>query len=148
MSTQDNLKLDEESIAALNAHDIERGLKVLSDDVVSYDISSPTPTRGKEANRKNSQGWLTAFPDNKVVVTNRVVSEDQVAGEVEFTGTNSGPLQLAADVPALPATGKKITGKGTYFNRIRNGKIVEQHTYPDVAGMMTQLGQMPAPSKN
>jgi steroid delta-isomerase-like uncharacterized protein len=148
MSIQDNLKLDEESIAALNAHDIERGLKVFSDDVVSYDLSSPTPTRGKEANRKSTQGWLTAFPDIQLVVKNRVVSEDQVAGEVEFTGTNSGPLQLAADAPAIPATGKKITVKGTYFNRIRNGKIIEQHTYPDVAGMMMQLGQTPAPRKN
>lgn len=148
MSIQDNLKLDEESIAALNAHDIERGLMVLSDDVVAYDLSSSTPTRGKEANRKSNQSWLTAFPDIKIVVKNRVVSEDQVAGEVEFTGTNSGPLQFAADMPVIPATGKKITVKGTYFNRIRNGKIVEQHTYGDVAGMMTQLGLTPAPSKN
>jgi predicted ester cyclase len=148
MSTQDNLKLDQESIAALNAHDIERGLKVLSDDVVSYDSSSPTPRRGKEANRKNAQAWFTAFPDIQVVVKNRVVSDDQVAGEVEFTGTHTGSLQFSPDTPAIAATGKKITGKGTYFNRIRNGKFIEQHTYPDVAGMMMQLGQTPAPSKN
>jgi predicted ester cyclase len=73
---------------------------------------------------------------------NRVVSEDQVAAEVRWTGTNSGPLQMAAGAPAIPATGKQVTGQGTYFLRVRNGKVVEVHSYPDAAGLMMQLGLM------
>ena len=38
---------------------------------------------------------------------------------------------------------KKVTGQGTYFLRIRDGKVVEAHSYPDLAGMMMQLGMMP-----
>jgi hypothetical protein len=34
---------------------------------------------------------------------NRVVGDDAVAAEVEFSGTNSGPLQLGG--MELPATG-------------------------------------------
>jgi hypothetical protein len=28
-----------------------------------------------------------------------------------------------------------------------NGKVVEVHTYPDLAGMMMQLGLMPTPGR-
>src|SRR5256885_10892870 len=78
------------------------------------------------------QGWFTAFPDMSSRSKNRVVTEDQVAAEVEFTGTNSGPMQMAPGAPAMPATGKQVTGQGTYFLRVRNGKVVEVHSYPDV----------------
>ena len=68
-----------------------------------------------------------------------------MAGELEWIGTQSGPLQLGPGTPALPATGKKVTGKGTYFVRVKNNKAAEVHTYPDTAGLMMQLGLMPMP---
>jgi len=145
MSVQDNLKLDEENFAAWNAHDIDRSLAIYSDDIVWHDVGSPQPMHGKEAVRQYIQAWFSAFPDIKITVTNRLVTEDQVAGELEFTGTNGGPLQFAPGMPAIPATGKKANGKATYFVRIKDGKAVEVHTYPDTAGMMMQLGLMPMP---
>ena len=145
MSVQDNLKVDEENIAAWNAHDADRLLAVLSDDIVWHDLGSPQPLRGKDAARQFAQSWFSAFPDIKLTVKNRVITEDQVAAEVEFTGTNSGPLELAPGAPPIPATNKMVNGKGTYFVRIKNGKAVEVHTYPDAAGMMMQLGLMPMP---
>jgi steroid delta-isomerase-like uncharacterized protein len=145
MSIQGNIKLDEENIAAWNAHDVDRSLAVLADNVVWHDVGSPDPMRDKAAVHQYIQSWFTAFPDMRIVVKNRVVTEDQVAAEVEFSGTNTGPLQMGPDTPAIPATGKKINSKGTYFVRIRDGKAVEVHTYPDAAGMMMQLGLMPGP---
>jgi len=145
MSIQDNLKLDEENFAAWNAHDIDRSLAIYSDDIVWIDVGNPQPMRGKEAARQYIQAWFAAFPDMVITVTNRLVTEDQVAGELEFTGTNGGPLQFAPGMPAIPPTGKKANGKATYFVRIKNGKAVEVHTYPDTAGMMMQLGLMPMP---
>jgi steroid delta-isomerase-like uncharacterized protein len=140
MSVAENTKLDEQFMAAWNAHDTERAVALLADDVTWQDVSIPQPMKGKAAVRQYMQGWFTAFPDMKATVKNRVVTDDQVAAEVEFVGTNTGPLQMGAGGPAMPATGKKVTGKGTYFVRIRNGKGVSVHTYPDVAGMMMQLG--------
>jgi steroid delta-isomerase-like uncharacterized protein len=145
MSLQENIKLDEEFIAAWDAHNADRAVAILSDDVAWHDVTLPEPMRSKEACHQYIQGWFTAFPDMKTTVKNRVVTEDQVADEVEFTGTNTGPLQMAPGAPALPPTGKKVSGKGTYFFRVRNGKAVEMHSYPDVAGMMMQLGVMPPP---
>jgi steroid delta-isomerase-like uncharacterized protein len=143
MSIQDNLKYDEEEIAAWNAHDVERALAVFPDNVVWLDTGSPQ-AMNKDAIRQYLQGWFSAFPDIKITVTNRVVTEDQVAAELDFTGTNSGPLQLGPGA-TIPATGRTVHGKGTYFVRYQDGKPVEVHSYPDLAGMMMQLGLMPMP---
>ncbi len=72
----------------------------------------------------------------------RVVGEDAIATEVEWVATNSGPLAIGGD--ELPATNKQVTGRGSYMWRARGGKIVEFHSHPDVAGIMMQLGLMPA----
>jgi predicted ester cyclase len=87
------------------------------------------------------ESWFTAFPDMRTRTTNRVVSEDQVAGEVEFTATNTGPLLMAGQ--QIPPTGRSITGTGTYFASIRDGKIVSFRAHPDVASLMGQLGLLP-----
>ena len=145
MSIQDNIKLDEEEIAAWNAHDAERAAAIFPENVVWIDTGSPQPLQGKDAIRQYLQGWFTAFPDIKLTVKNRVVTEDQVAAELEFVGTNNGPLQFGPGTPALPATGRIVNGRGTYFVRFKNGKPVEVHSYPDAAGMMMQLGLMPMP---
>jgi steroid delta-isomerase-like uncharacterized protein len=143
MSVQENLRLDEEEIAAWNAHDVERALAVFPDNVTWQDTSSPQ-VMTKDGIRQYLQGWFSAFPDIKITVINRAITEDQVAAELNFTGTNTGDLQLAPGA-SIPATGKTVHGKGTYFVRFQDGQAVEVHSYPDLAGMMMQLGMMPMP---
>jgi hypothetical protein len=77
----------------------------------------------------------------QVKVIDRVVGDDAVAGEVEFTGTNTGPIEMGG--MKIPATHKTVAGRGSYIARVRDGKIVEFSTHPDIAGMMMQLGLMP-----
>src|SRR5437868_15438203 len=81
MSVQENIRLDEEFMAAWNDHDPDRALAILSDDVVWQDVGNPEPMRGKAAVRQYMQSWFTAFSDMRSVVKNRVASEDQVAAE-------------------------------------------------------------------
>ena len=142
MSTQQIMDLNEKFIAGWNAQDIEKTLSVLSDDAVWLDIGIPEPMRDKEAMGRYVQSWFTAFPDLRAVIKNQVVNEDQAAVEVEFNGINTGQLKMAEEKPAIPATGKKVNGKGVYFCWIKNGKVSKIHTYPDVAGLMMQLGLM------
>lgn len=145
MSIEANLRLDEENFAAWNAHDVERSLTLYADDVVWQDVGSPQAFQGKEAVRQYIQAWFSAFPDMKLTVTNRVIGEDRLAGELEISGTNNGPLQLMPGMPPIPPTGRTVNSKGTYFVRFRDGKAVEVHTYPDTAGLLMQLGLMPVP---
>jgi steroid delta-isomerase-like uncharacterized protein len=143
MSVQDNQRIDDQFLAGWNARDVDMTLSVLADDAVWIDVSSPEPLKTRAAMKDYVQGWFTAFPDLSAKARNRVVTEDQVATEVDFWGTNSGPLGMAPGAPPMPATGKTVKGKGNYFLRIKNGKVAEIHTYPDSAGLMMQLGMVP-----
>lgn len=131
-------KLDDEMLGAWNDHDTEALLANCADDIVWHDVALPEPLVGKEAVREYFQGWMSAFPDFKATPTNRVIGESSVAVEVAFGGTNTGDLQMGEDT--IPATGKAVSTKGTYFATARDGKLAEMHTYPDLMGMMTQLG--------
>ena len=148
MSMQETQKVDDAVMAAWNSHNLDALVALCADNIVWHDLASPEPMRGKEGARMFMQGWNTAFPDFVIQQKNRVVTDDQVAVEVAFSGTNKGPLQGPPGTPAIPATGKKVTNsKGAYFARVQGGKVVEVHTYPDMPGMMMQLGLMPMPGK-
>lgn len=146
MSIEENIKLDDAMRAAWNSHDVGKFLAICDDNIIWHDVASPEPYRGKEGARQFIKGWITALPDLNYREKNRLVTEDAVAVEFVFSGTNSGPIQIAPGAPAIPATGKKVNAaKGTYFGRILGGKWVEFSSYPDIAGLMMQLGLMPGP---
>jgi hypothetical protein len=73
--------------------------------------------------------------------TNRVVSDEAVAAEVQFTGTNTGPMMMAGK--ENPPNRQERGRQGHYFARVKGGKVLEFNSYPDMAGMMMQLGFMP-----
>lgn len=140
MSRQDVERIDDQGIAAWDQHDPDAFVALLADGFVWHDATMPEPMRNADAARQYVQAWVTAFPDMRITRTNRLVDEDKVACELEFSGTNTGPLTMGGQ--EIPATGKQVTGHGTYFARVQEGKIVEFSTHPDVAEMMAQLGLM------
>ena len=141
MSRADVERIDDQGIAAWDNHDADAFANLLADDFVWTDLTLPEPMRTKDEARQYAQAWFTAFPDMRVKETNRIVTDDAVAAELEFTGTNTGPMMMTGR--EIPPTGKTVLGKGAYFARIKDGKIVQYNTHPDVAGLMMQLGFMP-----
>ena len=87
------------------------------------------------------RGWIEAFPDLRLEQTNRVLDDGAVAGELEFIGTNTGPLSVAGG--QIRPTGRRVVGRGAYFARFEGDHVVEFRAYPDLAGMMMQLGLLP-----
>ena len=138
-------RLDDQGMAAWEKHDADAWVDLFADDFVWHDWTTPEPIRGKDGARQYFNSWMTAFPDMRLKTVSRVVGEDAVASEIEFHGTNSGPLVMGG--MEMPPTNKTVTGRGTYTARVRDGKIVEFRSHPDAAGMMMQLGMMPAMSK-
>ncbi len=134
-------QIDDQGMAAWDGHDVDAFMALLADDFVWTDLTLPEPMRTKDQARQYMRAWFTAFPDMRVRQTNRVVSDDAAAAEVEFTGTNSGPMTMADR--EIPPTGKSVVGRGAYFARVEDGKIVQFSSHPDVAGLMMQLGFMP-----
>jgi steroid delta-isomerase-like uncharacterized protein len=143
MSREEIERLDEQSLAAWDSHDPDAFVSMLADDFVWYDWTVPEPMRDREAATRYFNGWVTAFPDMKTTSVSRVVGDDAVATEIEWTGTNTGPMVMGGN--QIPPTNKSVTGRGTYFARFRDGKVVEFRSHPDVAGVMMQLGMMPPP---
>jgi steroid delta-isomerase-like uncharacterized protein len=139
MSANDILRLHEQAIDAWNRHDPNKFASYIDDNIVWHDTSTPEPIRGKADAQEFLNKWITGFPDFTMKTQNTVISEDKIAVELEFAGTNTGPLKVG-EQPELPATNRRVVNKGCYFGKVRDGKFVEIRTYPDLAGMMMQLG--------
>jgi predicted ester cyclase len=141
MSREEIEKLDDIGISSWDSHDPEAFVSILADDFVLRDWTMAEPIRDKDGARAYVNAWITAFPDIRVTRHNRVVGDDAVAAEVEFTGTNTGPMVMGG--MEMPPTGKSVVGRGSYIARVKDGKVVEFSAHPDAAGMMMQMGLMP-----
>jgi len=139
--SRDIERIDDQGMAAWDGHDVDAFMNLLADGFIWTDLTLPEPMRTKDQARQYMQAWFTAFPDMRIRQTNRVVSDDAAAAEVEFTGTNTGPMMMAGT--EIPPTGKSVVGRGAYFARVEDGKVVQFSSHPDVAGLMMQLGFMP-----
>ena len=130
--------IDDQGMAAWDGHDVDAFVGLFADEFVWTDLTLPQPMRTRDEARQYMQAWFTAFPDMRVRQTNRVVGEDAVAAEVEFSGTNTGPMLMGG--AEVPPTGKHVLGRGAYFARVDDdGKMVLFSSHPDVAGLMMQL---------
>ena len=136
--SRDIERIDDQGMAAWDGHDVDAFMNLLADGFIWTDLTLPEPMRTKDQARQYMQAWFTAFPDMRVRQTNRVVSDDAAAAEVEFTGTNTGPMLMGG--AEVPPTGKRVLGRGAYFARVDDdGKMVLFSSHPDVAGLMMQL---------
>ncbi len=145
MSRKEVEELNAKMVKTWNDHDLEACAAVCSDDIVWSDPNNPEAYRGKQGVRTFMGGWVKAFPDFHIEIKNSVSTDDSIAVEVTFQGTNTGSMKMSPQAPEIPATGKKVNSKGAYFATFRGGKAVDVRTYPDAAGMMMQLGLMPKP---
>jgi steroid delta-isomerase-like uncharacterized protein len=141
MLKQDLERIDDRGMAAWDDHDPDAFADLFADDFVMRDSLSPQPLTTRADVITYLKSWFTAFPDMHSYTTNRIVSDDAIAAEIEFDATNSGPLVIGGI--EIPATGKSVHGTGTYFAKVRDGKVVQFNAHPDAAGMMAQLGLMP-----
>ncbi|HTJ57491.1 MAG TPA: nuclear transport factor 2 family protein [Devosiaceae bacterium] len=140
--TKDEVKqLDDRGMAAWNNHDPDAFLSLLADDFVWYDWSNDKAIRDKDEAREYFNSWMRAFPDFHAQLVSQVLGEDGVAGEYELDATNGGPIELGGKT--VPATQKKVHLHGGYMAVVRDGRIAEFRTHPDIAGMMMQLGLTP-----
>jgi predicted ester cyclase len=103
-------QIDLAGMTAWDQHDVDGFMALLADGFVWTDVTLPEPMRTLDQARQYMQEWFTAFPDMRTKQTNRVVGEDAVAAEVEFSGTNSGPMLMGG--AKIPPTGRSVVGRG------------------------------------
>ncbi|WP_175637424.1 ester cyclase [Sinomonas mesophila] len=144
MTVEDVRRLDEDGVAAWDSHDPDRFVGMFADGFEFRESSLPEPLTTTDQVREYMNSWFTAFPDLHVAATDRVISDDSVAGEIEFTGTHTGPLTAGGQ--QIPATGKSVRSTAAYLFHVKDGKISSFSARPDTMDLMMQLGIMGSPS--
>jgi predicted ester cyclase len=125
---------------AFNAHD-EQGIRACFADGATFTAPGGVSLQGADAITEYNMGWLRAFPDAKVTVTNEVIAGEWAMTQGEYNGTHTETL--SSPEGDIPATGKSVTGRAAEFIRVVDGKIVEDHLYFDNMEILTQLGLVP-----
>jgi steroid delta-isomerase-like uncharacterized protein len=128
---------------AFNAHDEEAMRACYAANAV-FEAPGDVRLEGPDAIVAYAAGWLTAFPDSRLTVHNRVVAGEWAVDEFAFEGTHEDTL--ARPGGDVPATGRRLVGRGIEAIRVVDGKIVEDHLYFDQVQVLTQLGLMPEPA--
>jgi SnoaL-like domain len=114
--SRDIEQIDAQGMAAWDGHDVDAFVGLFAEEFVWTDLTLPAPMRSRDEARQYMQ--------------------------VEFTGTNTGPMLMGG--AEIPPTGKRVVGRGAYFARVDDGgKMVLFSSHPDVAGIMMQLELLP-----
>lgn len=141
MAEQENLQVVRKAFDAWNAHDGDRLVALLDEGFTAESDTLPAPVRGREAQRQVLEMYVRAFPDLHIETEQLLANGDYVVTRWHATGTHKGELM------GIPPTNRR--GEGTHgctVAELKNGKIVHEWVYWDVASLLRQLGVMPAPT--
>ena len=118
-----------------------QGKLEVADQIYAKDFVNHGVTRdiGLKEDQDAARGWRAAFPDLKTQVDKALVDGEFVTVLWSGEGTNTG------EGNGLPATGKKLKGRGITIWRISGGKIREEWSEFDQLRILQQLGLMPVP---
>jgi steroid delta-isomerase-like uncharacterized protein len=105
---------------------------------LSHVHHSPTGDTKLEETTKFYNMVFTAFPDLNYSIDDVVAEGDKVVLRLTSSATHKGAFQ------GIPATGKKIRFKGVDIFRVAGSKITDEWSFPDVLGLMQQLGAIPS----
>jgi steroid delta-isomerase-like uncharacterized protein len=120
----------------INAGNLTAADELLAADYVNHDLPAPAP--GAAGFKQIIQMFRTAFPDIVITLDQVIAEGDRVATQGVFTGTHQGEFM------GVPATGKRVAVKYIDIWRLEDGKGRENWVRLDIAGLMQQLGVMPA----
>jgi steroid delta-isomerase-like uncharacterized protein len=123
-----------------NKHDLAGWSSLFATDAV---LTDPTGRyEGREAILAYLQAGDTAFSETRNETSRLIEEGDTVVAECTWRATHSGPLPMP-DGREIPATGRMVEFPVVSVLTVRDGKIVSERDYFDMAAVMSQLGLMP-----
>jgi steroid delta-isomerase-like uncharacterized protein len=126
---------------AWNSHDPERVVACMTDDAVFDDRALGERWEGKDGIRAMVADMHEHMSSDFRIENGEmvVVTDDTWAAEWTLSGTND----RADEARGLPDTGRTFRVQGLSIGRLRDGKVVEDRIYWNLAEYLTQLGLMP-----
>jgi steroid delta-isomerase-like uncharacterized protein len=142
MSTNDNKSVIRTFIEdVINQGRLERADDLVIEDFVELD-PLPGQSQGREGLKEVIGQMRSAFPDILWTVDEMLAEGDKVLTRFTWSGTHQGAFL------GVPATGRRITVKGTVIDRLVAGRMADSRILMDTLGMMQQLGVLPVPAAN
>lgn len=124
----------------INAQNLDGALT----EMVVEDFVEQNPLPGQGPGRAGLAdvlaGMFAAFPDLHWTLRDTLAENDRVMSLSTWTGTHRGEFM------GIPATGRTVAVEAWTIDRYRDGRMVESRIIMDVAGLLMQLGVIPAPT--
>jgi C-1 hydroxylase len=130
MSLEENKAMIHSFTEALN----NQNLSLLNELMVPDYVEHTVKLEGLERWKKYVTKFLKGFPDLKVTIEDIIAEGDKVWTRVKITGTHKGEFR------GITSTGKTITQKCVWIDRISDGKFVESWSVDDNLDFLEQLG--------
>jgi steroid delta-isomerase-like uncharacterized protein len=125
---------------AVDRRDVDRAGSFL-DQNAEWSFAGSISMRGAEAVKQALLAHFATFPDHQEELTNLIATEEWVA--VEYVGRGTQLASFDTPYGQIPPTGRRVQLPSCDVYQIKNGKIVQVHTYFDWASLFQQLGVMP-----
>jgi steroid delta-isomerase-like uncharacterized protein len=119
---------------AWSSHDLDRVLRLFTDNCIYEDVPTGAINRGKDALGSFAKFFFSVAPDFKIELAKRFETDRWAVGEWTMSGTQKG------DMPNLPATGKPFSVRGVTILELEGDKISRCSDYWDMAAFLKQLG--------
>src|SRR5689334_13376829 len=131
-------------IDAWNSHDGSAVGGFFADEGVYTEVTLEERLEGPDAVRDFVDDIVDSFSTDYSFTLGQVVaSEDAFAFESTMSGTND----RANAKRGLPSTGKRYQFTGVDIGRLRDGQMIENKSYWNLADYLTQVGLMPQPAE-
>ncbi len=142
MSIEQNERVVDRALGALNSRDWETYGRLWAESLITHAPGLGEPTKGRAARVKWVQGILEAFPDGRIEKKQSFGHGDRLCVELTFAGTHKGPL-LGPSGNAVPATNKRVRFPYCLVLKFDGEEVIELHEYFDQIEILTQLGLVP-----
>jgi predicted ester cyclase len=109
----------------------------IAEDFVAHHPPAPGVTLDRAGIKQSAEIFRVGAPGTHEIVM-QIAEGDLVVSYIRGRGVHEGELF------GIPATNKSVETEGIAIHRVRDGKIVEYWSVVDFAGILAQLGLMPA----
>jgi len=124
----------------INAQDLGSTLT----EMVVEDFVEQNPLPGQGPGRAGLAdvlaGMFAGFPDLHWTLHDTLTEGDRIMTLSTWTGTHRGGFM------GIPPTGRRVAVEAWTIDRYRDGQLTESRIIMDVAGLLIQLGVIPAPT--
>ena len=133
-NAQQHIQQHQQHMAHQSTGNVQQLQHDYHENAIVEDSMFPHPIVGHEAILARKGAGFASMPDLIITPTNRIVHGDQLTVEWVASGTHKH------DYPGLPATGRTFSIPGVTVVVRRNGKIVRESLYYNMAEVQRQLG--------